>query len=136
MNKCTVFLVILLGMGLLVGCESRDEAAPTAPAAKQAAEESQTDALKAAKEIGEQITQGADANKAAEQTQTLLEKVAQLIKDGKLGEAETELKGLESKKASLSQSEQGQIEASRVALDAAKAKEQLKVPSGIPGLPK
>ena len=136
MNKCTVFLVILLGMGLLVGCKSKDEAAPTAPAAKRAAEKSRTDALKAAKGIGEQITQGADVDKAVEQTQTLLEKIAQLIKGGKLGEAETELKGLESKKASLSESEQGQIKASRVALDVAKAKERLKVPSGIPGLPK
>ena len=90
-----------------------------------------------------------DADKAAKEAQGLLDKIIAMIKDGKLDEAESAMKGLMDKKDSLPEPMQKQIEAAQKSLTAAKALKALpgtgktpelpKVPidkSKIPGLPK
>jgi hypothetical protein len=60
---------------------------------------------------------------AAKEAQASLDKVAGLIKDGKLAEADQELKALEAKAGSLSPEMQAKIKTSRTSLDAAKTAE-------------
>jgi hypothetical protein len=96
----------------------------TLPADMQAQIKAARTSLDAAK-----TAQAADAAKAAEaaalqDAQTSLQKVLSLIKEGKLDEADAELKALEAKSGSLPEAMQGQIQAARTSLDAARAAQQ------------
>jgi hypothetical protein len=90
----------------------------TLPADLQAQIKAARTSLDAAK-----TAKAADAAKAAalQDAQTSLQKVLALIKEGKLDEADAELKALEAKSGSLPEAMQGQIKAARTSLDTARA---------------
>jgi len=147
--------MMVLAVGMLMGCGGGDEPAKTdtekaaekattdlskslESAAKQAAESAeaatkqlQKAASEAEKAVAKEVTPPADA--AAQEAEGILAKVQNLIKSGKLADADTQLKALEAKKGSLPASLQDKIKALRETLAAAmKAAEALK----LPGLPK
>ncbi len=99
----------------LKALEAKSGSLPEAMQGQIKAARTSLDAAKAAK--------AADAAKAAalQGAQTSLQKVLALIKEGKLDEADAELKALEAKSGSLPEAMQGQIKAARTSLDAAKA---------------
>jgi len=109
------------------------QAADVQKAADDAAAKAAADAKKAADEA---IAAQASAT-AASDAESLLAKIMDWIKSGKLDEADTQLKALEGKSGSLPASVQQTIKSTRDSLTAAqKAKSTLSLPAGVPGLPK
>lgn len=122
MTRFNVLVGFVLVAVLVVGC---NKAQPTAPPSNSSKETSTT--------VSTEVTEAVpvpdpDASvQAADEAKTKLAAVLAAIKDGKLDQAETDLKALEAMK-DLPADMQAQIKQARVALDAAKALQKPDIP--------
>ena len=143
MVRFQMLVSLLLVAAVLGGCR-KTEQQPKPPAER--AGEVTSDGEKAVQQAAEEIDQTAkgdttaaeDATAAAgKEADALLTKIRQLIKDGKLDEADTQLKTLEAKKDSLPKSSQDEVGVVRQLLKAAQAAAgKIKIPTDVPKLPK
>jgi len=113
MTRMVSLKCILLIGSLLIGCKK-----DRPPAAKPAPRDPNTDRAVTPPEPN--VPKPPELDPAARGTQTALAEVLAAIREGRLDEAETKLKALEAKSASLPKSLQDQIAAARKSLDAAK----------------
>lgn len=123
--------VALLGLCLAVGCDRDETPAQPAPSSGTGQATPAADPAKPAVDPAQAAKDAAAAvTAAAAEAQSKLDQVFQYVKEKKFDLAETALKELEARKASLPTAIQDKLGAARTALDAAK-KGQM---PAIPGL--